>query len=207
VMGLYHTFRNPADLFSSWVFAKKQFDIPAVRMGVLLTLRKHGSEKVAEFLTDAEPRIVAEAARAVYDERLMNAFPALAKLAETPAQQDAVAFRALAANFWLGTPEAAERIARFAGRAGEPDYTRAFALKLLSDWEAPPRRDPVMGVTMSLEKREAKVAADALKAVGPGVFSGSDLVRREATQAVSKLGIKEFGPAMAALVKDTKQPV
>ena len=45
------------------------------------------------------------------------------------------------------------------------------------------------------------------KAVGVGIFAGSDVVRREAAQAVAKLGIKEFGPVMAALVKDAKQPV
>ena len=45
------------------------------------------------------------------------------------------------------------------------------------------------------------------KAVGVGIFAGSDVVRREAAQVVAKLGIKEFGPAMAALVKDAKQPV
>jgi quinoprotein glucose dehydrogenase len=206
VMGLYHAVRNPVDLWNVWVQAKGKYDIASVRMGVLLALRKLGSDKVAEFLSDAEPRIVAEAVRAVYDDRLMNGFPALAKLADTPAQPDAVAFRALAANFWLGTPEAAARVAKFAGRAGEPDYTRAFALKLLGDWANPPRRDPIMGITMSLEKREAAVAADALKAVGVGVFSGSDVVRKEAAQVAAKLGVKEFGPAMAALVKDAKQP-
>src|SRR5204862_406390 len=82
-----------------------------------LALRKHGSDKVAELLEDAEPRIVAEAARAIYDDRLMNAFPALAKFADKPAQPDAIAYRALAACFWGGTPEDAARVARFAGRA------------------------------------------------------------------------------------------
>ena len=42
---------------------------------------------------------------------------------------------------------------------------------------------------------------------GVGIFAGSDVVRREAAQVVAKLGIKEFGPAMAALVKDAKQPM
>jgi quinoprotein glucose dehydrogenase len=59
---------------------------------------------------------------------------------------------------------------------------------------------------MDLGKREATAAAEAMKAAGPGL-RGSEAVRREATQAGSRLGLKEFGPAMAALVKDTKQPV
>ena len=44
-------------------------------MGVLLALRKLESDKVAEFLTDDEPRIVAEAARAIYDDRHDGSVP------------------------------------------------------------------------------------------------------------------------------------
>jgi quinoprotein glucose dehydrogenase len=207
VMGLYHAAPNPADLWNVWTLAKNKYDLPAVRMGVLLVLRKQGSEKVAEFLNDDEARIRDEAARAVYDQRIEPGFPALAKLVNRPTHSDAIAYRSLAANFWLGTQEAAERIARFAGRRSEPDHTRAFALHLLSEWANPPRRDPIMGVTMSLEKRDGAVAADALKEVGVGIFAGSDVVRKEATQVVAKLGIKEFGPLMAALVRDAKNPV
>ncbi|HEV3385890.1 MAG TPA: hypothetical protein VG097_13820, partial [Gemmata sp.] len=207
VMGIVHAVHNPVDLWNVWTQAKDKYDVPAVRLGVLLALRKLESDKTAEFLNDPEPRIVAEAARAIYDTRIMSALPVLAKLAEKQAQPDATAFRALGACFMVGTPEDAARIARFTGRSGEPDYTRAFALHLLSEWANPPRRDPIMGVTLSLEKRDAKVAADALKNFGIGIFSGSDVVRKEAAQVVAKLGLKEFGPAMAALVKDAKQPV
>ena len=208
VTGLtYATDGDSTALGYVWKIAKDKYDDPPVRMGVLVALRKLESDKTAEFLNDPEPRIVAEAARAVYDTRLMSGMPALAKLADKPAQLDAIAFRALGACFMVGTPEDAARIARFAGRSGEPDYTRAFALHLLSDWANPPRRDPIMGVTLSLEKRDATVAADALKAVGVDIFSGSDVVRKEAAQVAAKLGIKEFGPAMVALAKDAKQPV
>jgi quinoprotein glucose dehydrogenase len=209
VMGLVHLVHNPADLFNFWKLAaehdRDKYDVPAVRMGVLLALRKHGSEKCAEFLGDSDARIVAEAARAIYDERL-NAGGALAKLAEKHGQPDAISFRALAANFVLGTPEAAERIANFAAREGEADYVRAFALKLLGDWPKPPRRDPIMGTTIDLPQRDARIAADALLRAGGGIFVGSDVVRKEASQTVAKLNVKEFGPAMAALVKDAKSP-
>jgi len=203
VMSLYHAARNPVDLWNVLALSKDKYDIASVRMGVLLALRKHGSDKVAEFLNDAEPRIVAEAARAIYDDRITNAMPALAKLANTPALSDAAAFRAIAANSWLATPEP---IARYAGRAGEPDYIRAFALELLGNWANPGRRDPITGITMELPPRDSKAAAEALKAVGVAVFAGSDVVRKQAAQVVAKLGIKEFGPQLAELVKDSKSP-
>ncbi|HSQ56918.1 MAG TPA: hypothetical protein VLM40_14350, partial [Gemmata sp.] len=212
VMGLVRSDHNPLSLVYEWKQAKAKYDIPAVRMGVLLALRKHHSDKVAEFLADEEPRIVAEAARAVYDERMLTLrtrglFPVLAQLAEKSGQPDAVAYRALSANFWLGTDEAARRVATFAARSTEPDHTRAFALKLLGDWSKPPRRDPITGITMALPERDARIAATAIHGVGGAIFAGSDVVRRQASQVVAKLGLKEFGPAMAAMVKDASQPI
>jgi quinoprotein glucose dehydrogenase len=174
---------------------------------VLLALRKHKSDKCAAFLTDSDPKIVAEAARAVYDARIGDAMPALAKLAEKPGQPDAVAFRALAANYQLGTPEAAARVAHFAAKQGEPDYARAFALKLLGNWSKPPRRDPITGVTLDLPPRDEKVATEALLKAGAGIFAGSDVVRKEAAQTVAKLNAKEFGSTLAAQVRDAKNPV
>ncbi|WP_439622206.1 DUF7133 domain-containing protein [Gemmata sp.] len=203
VMGLFYAARNPIDLWNVWATSKDKYDLASVRTGVLLALRKHGSEKVAEFLGDAEPRIVAEAARAVYDDRITAALPALAKLADKPALPDAAAFRAVAANSWLAQ---AEPIARFAARQGEPDYTRAFALDLLGKWAEPGRRDPITGITMDLPKRDGTAAAAALKAVGVGVFAGSDVVRKQAAQVIAKLGVKEFGPQLAGLVRDAKTP-
>ena len=208
VMGLVHLARNPADLWNVWKLAKDKYDVPSVRLGVLLALRKGKSDKVAEFLTDSDPRIVTEAARAIYEVRLgKDAFGALAKLADKPGQPDAVAFRALAANYALGTPGAAARVANFAARRSEPDYTRAFALKLLGDWTNPPRRDPISGLTLDLPKRDAGIAVTALTAAGAGIFAGSDVVRKEAAAVVAKLKATNFGPAMIAIVKDTTAPV
>jgi quinoprotein glucose dehydrogenase len=211
VMGLYHSARNPVDLANVWKVALEQqrvkYDVPAVRMGVLLALRKHKSAKCAEFLADSEPRIVAEAARAVYDVRLgTDAMGTLAKFADKPGQPDAISFRALSANYYLGTAEGASRVAVFAARQSEADYVRAFALKLLADWTKPPRRDPITGLTLDLPARDAKIAVDALTKAGAGIFAGSDVVRKEAAQTVAKLNAREFDSIMAAIVKDGKNP-
>jgi quinoprotein glucose dehydrogenase len=210
VMGLLHI---KGDVLAALKVVKEaaekgggeSYDVPAVRLGVALALRKHKSDKIAEFLSDSDPKIVAEAARAIYDERIGDG-AALAKLAEKPGQPDAVIFRALAANYTLGTPEAAGRIANFAARQGEADYVRAFALKLLADWPKPPRRDPITGLTLDIPARDAKVPSEALLKAGVGIFAGTDVVRREAATTVAKLNVKEFGPAMAAIVKDAKNP-
>ncbi len=206
VVGLVELYKNPADLWNLWTQVKGQNDHPAVRLGVVLALRRGKSEKVAEFLADPEPRVAAEAARAVYDERIAAALPRLAAAADTPGRPDAITYRALAAGYKLGTPDAAARVAAFAARTGEPDHARVFALKLLADWASPPRRDPVTGLVHDLPKRPADVAANALRPLGVALFKGSDAVRREAAQTVGKLGVKEFGPTLVALVKDAAAP-
>jgi quinoprotein glucose dehydrogenase len=208
VMALTNATRNPVDLWNAWNLSKAKYDVPAVRLGVLLALRRHGSEKCAEFLTDTEPRIVAEAARAIHDDgRIDNAMPALAALADKSGLADPVSFRALNANFKLGTPDAAARVAKLAARSSEPDHVRAFALKLLGDWATPPRRDHVTGGIHDLPKRDPAVAGAALRPVIAAVFAGPDAVRRQATAAATKVGMKDVGPLLAALVKDAAAPV
>jgi quinoprotein glucose dehydrogenase len=197
---------QPCTLLDGWKDAGKNYDTPAVRLGLVLALRKLQCRRLGEFLADADPRVVAEAARAIYDQELMTPMADLAKLADKPGLPEPVAYRAVAANFKLGDDGCAARIARFAARASEPAYLRAFALKLLADWPALPRRDAITGLTQSLEKRPAQVAAEALKAVVQSVFTGPDLVRQEAVKAVSRLGVKEVGPLMLGLVKDAAAP-
>ncbi|MBX9582047.1 MAG: HEAT repeat domain-containing protein [Gemmataceae bacterium] len=203
VMGLVEASKaNDRRLWDAWTPAKKNHDTPAVRLGVVLALRRLKGDKVAEFLSDDDPKIVAEAARAIYDERLANAYPRLADFADKPAQPDPVAYRALAANYVLGTPEAAARVARYAATSAAPEHLRVFALQLLADWASPPRRDPITGLTHDLPKRPASLAADALRPVVAGVFAGPPAVRAEAAKVSAKLGIREVGPLLTALVKD-----
>lgn len=52
----------------------------AVRLACLLALRRGERPEVARFLTDAEPRLVLEAARAIYDVPIAAALPLLAAL-------------------------------------------------------------------------------------------------------------------------------
>ena len=51
------------------------------RMGVLLALRRHQHPAIAKFLTDKDPLLVLEAARAINDAPINEAMPELAKLA------------------------------------------------------------------------------------------------------------------------------
>jgi quinoprotein glucose dehydrogenase len=207
VAGIVTVTSEPRQVLSAWKAAGKDYDSPAVRLGVLLALRRLESPDVANFLNPNDPRELAEAARAIHDVRIAKALPELADLAGKSGLPDAASYRALSACYHLGTPEAAALVAKFAARSGEPDHARVFALKVLGDWSNPPRRDPVTGLALDLPKRHPLVPMDALRPVLANVFSGSDAVRAEAAKVASTLGLKEVGPLLAGLVKDAKAPV
>jgi quinoprotein glucose dehydrogenase len=206
VEALTQVSRYPEDLFNAWTWSKPASDNPAVRLGVVLALRKLRGKQLGEFLADADPRIVAEAARAICDQDLMQPMELLAKLADKPGLPEPVAYRALAANYKLGKPEGVARVAGFAARADEPEHIREFALKLLADWARPPRRDPIVGTTISLPERPAADAVAALKPVFKKLLVGPGAVREAAAGVAAKLNSSEFGPLLAALAADAGQP-
>src|SRR5262249_38940473 len=80
---------------------------PAVRMGVLLVQRRRQSADIARFLGDPEPRIVEEAARAIYDEPIRGAMSQLAALSDRAGLTEPTLRRVICANFLLGRREQA----------------------------------------------------------------------------------------------------
>ena len=206
VEGLVRGSESGHDLYNAWKLGGAKYDVPAVRMGIVLALRKLQGEQLTQFLTDADPKVAIEAARAVYDAHVEKAMPAVAKLAETPNLAEPVAYRAAAANYRLGTAEAAARVAAVAARPEEAGAIREFALKLLADWAEPAKRDPITGLIQTLPPRKPELARDAARPLLAKLFAGPDGVRKEAALAASKLGIREVGPFMRDLALDAKQP-
>ena len=151
---------------------------PAVRMGVLLALRRTEDPDVARFLNDADPRLVVEAARAINDVPIDAAMPQLAALARRPGLSDPLGFRVLNANFRLGGKENAEAVAAFAARADVSETLRIEALHELADWAKPSGRDRVMGVWRPLEPRRRTAPPTPSGRRSAAIFTGPDKVRR-----------------------------
>jgi quinoprotein glucose dehydrogenase len=189
------------------ILEEAKSDSSAVRMAVLLTLRRWESPDDARFLDDTDPKIVAEAARAIYDVPITDALPALAKLIERDGLSNAVLYRVLNAHFRLGKPENAAAVASFAARTNVPEALRVEALKELGDWAKPAGRDRVMGLWRPLEPRAENIAADAVRSSLGGIFSGPDKVRQEGAKLAAKFGIREVGPALFETTADPKRPV
>ncbi len=179
---------------------------PAVRLAALLVMRRRHSPEAALFLSDTDPRLVLEAARAINDEPIPEVVPQLAKLIERRGLTAPVLYRVLNANYRLGKADNARALARFAARADAPEALRVEALEMLGQWAQPSGRDRVVGLWRPLPVRPAGEAAAALKPALGGVLTGPAAVRSAGASVAAKLGIREVGPALLALVEDRRQP-
>jgi quinoprotein glucose dehydrogenase len=179
---------------------------PAVRMGVLLVLRRLEAPSVALFLNDPDPRLVLEAARAINDVPITAAMPKLAGLRLGSNMPVPLLRRVLNANFRLGGAEHAATLADVAARSDLPEPVRAFALEMLADWSNPAGRDKVMGLWRPIPARRLEPAADAVRPRLAALFkSAPSNVRNAAVLAAVGLRIKEAGELIAALVADKQQ--
>jgi quinoprotein glucose dehydrogenase len=176
-------------------------------VAVVVALRRQKAPEAAAFLADSDPKVVAEAARAINDELIGPALPKLAELLSRPQLPSVVAYRSLNAHFLLGKAENARALAEYAGRADAPEPLRALAVRMLGDWAKPPRRDYITGLTQSLPPRPREDAVSAL--VPPKVLGrlarSPKAVRAEFVSAARKLDLKEAGPVLADLVVDPQE--
>ena len=95
-------------------------DSAAARMGVLLALRRREDPAIAGFLSDPDPRLVLEAARAINDVPITAAFTSLAAVRLSSTAGLPLLRRVLNANFRLGGAEHAALLAESAARSDLP---------------------------------------------------------------------------------------
>src|SRR2546426_5980434 len=83
----------------------------AVRMGVLLVMRRREMPEVALFLQDGNTNVVREAARAINDLPIQAALSQLAALIATPIMDEPTLRRVINANLRIGKPDNATGLA------------------------------------------------------------------------------------------------
>jgi quinoprotein glucose dehydrogenase len=183
---------------------------PSVRIAAVVALRRLERAEVSQFLTDADGRVILEAARAISEIPIAQALPALAALQPdfgklTADQRPALARRILSANYRLGDAASATRLAGIAGNANIPDAARAEALDLLAEWAKPSGRDRITGLWRPLPTRDAKVSAAAAKPMlAAALRTGATSVRLAAVKAATQLDVADVNPVLFELVSDTK---
>jgi quinoprotein glucose dehydrogenase len=153
---------------------------PAVRLAVLLVARQHADPRIARFVSDADPFLVAEAARAIYDVPIAAAMPSLARLAGHPlpgrnaeAQtRNAIERRVIGAAVAVGTPESARALAAHVNVEESAMPMRELALAALANFTRPLPRDFSNGFYRPLPERDPAVVDLAFETHGRAMVEG-----------------------------------
>jgi quinoprotein glucose dehydrogenase len=166
----------------------------AVRLAVVLALRKLNDPRVSRFLDDADIAVATEAARAINDLPLDSETAALAqRLSRATAQVESepLVRRAIHAHFRLGTADNVRALATFVTDQKQSLTMRAEALAALGDWSTPAQRDRVTGYWRPLAKRDPSVVREAMESYVPALLSSTtgDL-QVAAIQLIVRLDIK-----------------
>jgi quinoprotein glucose dehydrogenase len=189
----------------------------AVRMAVLLALRRVESPDLAEYLRDSDPLLVAEAARAINDLPIQNALTNLAALIEfseelsafpagtetAPGPRDGLLRRVINANYRLGASNNAAALVAFASTSPARESLRAEAVALLGDWAKPSGRDRITGLWRPVGTRDPKIAADALQPhLSALLRTSSNKLKLAVTRAAGELNIQSEDANPFNLVSD-----
>jgi quinoprotein glucose dehydrogenase len=162
-------------------------EAPAVKQCALSALRSQRSPLMAAFLKAEDRALAAQSAEAIYDLRIVTAFPALtALLAEnvSPPWPPEVLHRALAAAQYLGTAEAAAHTAAVVPLTSLPAL-KMRALELLAAWDTPPEFDPLHGRYAPSLPREAGLARPHLTALTAAPIPGLDAAAESRFQQIA----------------------
>ena len=174
---------------------------PAERLGAVLALRRLSDPKIAAFLNDAEPLVIVEAARAIHDVPILDAMPALAKLADKPGLSDPLLRRVMNANFRLGQLDNAKAVASMAANPQFDEVIRVEAIAELLDWNSPPPLDRVLGDYRPLKTRSIDVVT-AVQPVMIPLFGGSGVLRESAAKLAARYEIRVAEPLLLDITKD-----
>ena len=179
----------------------------SVRLVAILALRRHDYPGISSFLKDEDLSLVTETARAIHDDfSIPEALPALAEILDRPdLEGEPLLRRVINANFRVGRPADAERLARYAAKPSSPENMRTTALACLALWPNPPVLDAVEGRYREYPPRNPKPAAKALAEVADDlVESASPKVLTVLSRAIERLKVSELLPVIHAAYKSER---
>ncbi|MCX6953545.1 MAG: HEAT repeat domain-containing protein, partial [Verrucomicrobia bacterium] len=176
----------------------------SVRLAAIIALRRQAAPEASQFLADASPAVVEEAARAIHDDlAIPAALPALSKVLDTPGERsDVIARRAINANLRLGTPEAAGRLLTIALDAQRSREMRQEALVSLRVWNEPPPLDRVDGRARKFAPQPVR---EVLEARLDALLALTDpALKTLAIEIMIAHTLKAAAPQIAAIVADAQ---
>ena len=178
----------------------------SVRRAAVAALRGQRSGSVTRFLEDADPIVIAEAALAIYDAPIpvgMDDLAGMIRRTAWPRGQDDLVRRVLAANYRLGTDDAAAALANFAASDLSPSWARVEALDSLLDWTSTDPRDRVTNELRS--PTQQRRAGDAVQAVSRRIdelLLATEEVREKAIDVASQMKIAKIAPQLVQRIEN-----
>ena len=166
------------------------------------------SDDLSRLLTDDDPSVVLEAARAIHDTPINSAMQPLAELidsAELHLTNDPLVRRILSANFRVGTKESAAALAAFCINPKSDTQRRLEVIQWLAEWDNPPARDKVLHAWRPLDptSRDIKHAQTALLSIFGKLTQDTDEIAVAAIESAGALGLTNIGPELLTLAKST----
>jgi putative membrane-bound dehydrogenase-like protein len=178
----------------------------AVRLAAAVAFRRLSSPLAAKLLSDSDPRVVAEAAHAIYDDpAIVEAYPALADLLKkTQGATPPAIRRSIASNRRLGDAASAKRLTEYALQSDAPTHLRIAALEALASWNQSFGTDPVDGRHNPFEPADEIAARTAFSAAAVILQSSPDkAIATSAAAAAKELEIVANDDSLAAQAIDT----
>ncbi|MBN8249363.1 MAG: HEAT repeat domain-containing protein, partial [Verrucomicrobia bacterium] len=181
---------------------------PGVRLVAVVALRRLERPELAHFLSDPDPAVRAEAARAIHDLPIAAALPDLAGVSDARLSEAPFSRRVVNACLRVGTRESARRLGEIAANERLPEAIRSEALIALAAWPGTAGRDRVTGLWRPLVfQRSDSDARDALRpGLGSLLASPAPALVADAASAAAALQIREVAPTLAALTLDARRP-
>jgi putative membrane-bound dehydrogenase-like protein len=154
-----------------------------VRLASVVALRRLAAAEVVTFLTDFDPLVLAETARAIHDDNsIPAALPALAEFLTKYSGNDPVIIRrAISANLRIGGVDAAQRLATYSALTSAPELMRKEALDTLTTWLQPAPLDRVEGRYRPLSERPASDLQAALASTAEALLQDPSVSIRQVT--------------------------
>ena len=178
----------------------------ALRLAIVVALRRMKSPQIVKFLQDKDELVVAEVARAINDDfSIEEALPALANVLKTTTFKSEVLLRrAINANLRVGKAENIKILADYANNKTQPVDMRAEALDALSTWAKPSVFDRVDGRYRGEITRDGAQAKQVVQAVLQDLLNEKETAMQlAASRAAGRLKIKDVEKTLMALIKNS----
>lgn len=181
----------------------------AVRIAAVVALKRLQSPGVVEFLSDEDEFIVTNTARAINDDLMIDEGldELSAFLEQDRFMNEPLLRRAINASLYLGTQEAANRLASFSVRSDVPVELRVEALETLAVWPDPSLLDRVTGDPRGALENNREYAVEAVVPLFDEILADDRTpIRIVALKAAGALNMTSTISKIEPLLQDDPSP-